>query len=665
MIVLGWHGNPRLSERADTDSLAYHDAAAAILRDGMLLAAIEQERLDRVKHSSYFPARAIRFCLEEAGATLHDVDAIVADMDEQFCNYVALREASVNPAVPLQTGRSMVAAAFQREFNIDVSEKIHFCKHHLAHLHSAWQPSGFSDALVVTIDGNGDGASGLIASCEGDQIRILRHIPESLSLGNFYLHHLYFLGYGRFDEYKAMGLAPYGDASVYESLFEQMYELQPEGRFTLRSLRDCLLIGNRMGLGEKARRKGEPFTQAHKDFAAGLQVNLERIVEHMILYFQKITGARRLCLSGGVAHNCSMNGKLLRSGRFDEIYVQPAAHDAGNAIGAALAFAHDIAEPVRRDIMRHLFLGPHVGTPEQIGVRLESWGQFITFERRSDIARLAAEQLASGRVIGWVQDRSEFGPRALGNRSILADPRPAENKHIVNAMVKKREAFRPFAPAVLEERLHDYFALPPSTRAVPYMVIVAPVHPHARELLAAVTHVDGTARVQSVSRMDNPRFHALIACFEQLTGVPVILNTSFNNHAEPIVDSIDDAVTAFLTTGLHALAIGDWWVTKSEPQSIIDGVLDLSAVIPPHRKLVRRTTQDGAAEFCIESTSAAPPITVSRDLFRALVDPESASIRRKCCEHGPANEQKLAELARELFELWTARAIQLRPVSSA
>lgn len=666
MLILGWHGNPDALEWDDFSSFSYHDSAAVILRDGVVVAAIEEERLNRVKHSSFFPWRAIRFCLDQANATLGDLDAIVTDSAEDFYDFAVARNAAIDPLRNFAHAKEVIAGTFEDTFHVDVFAKLRFCRHHIAHLYGAWHPSGFSDALALCLDGDGDGASGLIAKCRDDEFKVLRYCPESISLGHFYTQQLFFLGYQVFDEYKAMGLAPYGNPDVYDALFRQMYSLLPEGRFGILPWNDRLLLMTEAGLIKQSRRKGEAFRQEHKDFAAALQTTLERIVEHIVAHFQRITGSSRLCFSGGVAHNCTLNGKLLRSGRFRHIYVQPAAHDAGNALGAALAVAHEAGQPIRQKVLPHLFLGTDVGSTMSVGDRLKAWEPLVSAVEVSDAAGAAADLLADGSVVAWVQGRSEFGPRALGNRSILADARPSENKQLINSMIKTREAYRPFAPAVLEEKLNEYFEVPGGTTAVPFMVIVLQVREHARKLLGAVTHVDGSARVQSVSCTDNPRFHALIKAFGERTGVPVVLNTSFNNHAEPIVDSIDDAVATFLTTGIQALIIGDWLVRKV-PGSSPDVLLDLVPSLPPARKLTRRSSGDGSWRFHVESTaskySKAPPIAISRDVFDLLLDDDNTSIRVRC-ERRRLDATIQDRLSAEFQILWTSRAVRLAPRSA-
>jgi carbamoyltransferase len=380
------------------------------------------------------------------------------------------------------------------------------------------------------------------------------------------------LGYVFTEEYKVMGLAPYGNPARFRRAFRDIYALLPQGDFLLR----WDLIGTLNKL-VPARKRQDPLEQIHADLAAALQETLEDIVLHVVRYFRELTGNTRLCLAGGVAHNCSLNGKLLYTGLFDDIFVHPASHDAGCAIGAGVypfllgnGFRVSGVPPILSipvatgdspsyvgDELRTVYWGSDIGSEEIIQATLSEWHEFVHFEAVRDIAARTATMISKGAVVGWVQGRSEFGPRALGNRSIVADPRKAENKDIVNAMVKKREAYRPFAPAILEEYVHDYFDLPVEKNRFPFMTFVVRVRPEKQELLRATTHVDGTARIQTVCREDNPRFWQLIDAFRVITGVPVLLNTSFNNNHEPIVDSVEDAIVSFLTTGLTHLVLGD------------------------------------------------------------------------------------------------------------
>jgi carbamoyltransferase len=665
MLILGWHGQPALKESDDFSGYAHHDAAAVLLKDGQIVAAVEEERLNRVKHSNVFPVRAIRFCLDEAGASLGDVDLIVTDTAEDFCDALSAREVLSDARRPLLGLRGCVAASFSEAFAVDVTDKLRFCRHHIAHLHAAWNPSGFPEALVLCIDGTGDGSSGIVAHCSERDIKILRYFEASQSLGDFYTSAIAYIGYGRFDEYKVMGLAPYGDPNPYAPLFRKLYKLLPAGRYALLPQAERAFAMADAGLARAARRKGEPFTQDHKNFAASLQVTLECVVDHLLDFHRADTRLPRLCLSGGVAHNCSMNGRILRSGRFTHLYVQPLAHDAGNALGAALWAFHESGRGSARAQLRHLNWGPDVGTDEAIGAQLRRWGGLLEAERVRDSAETGAELIAGGQVIGWVQGRSEFGPRALGNRSILADPRPAENRQIINQMIKKRESYRPFAPAVTEERLSDYFELAPGMERVPFMNVVLPVRAHARLLLGAVTHVDGTARVQSVSRSENPRFHALIEAFGRRTGVSVLLNTSFNNNAEPIVDSLNDAIGCLLTTDIHALIAGGWYVRKPPQIASRPAFLDLVPAVPAWQKLVRRIRAGSGPLFSLESTAShhfvEPAVAISETLFRILLDGGTGESMRVRLHRTGLSQDVEREITLELYSVWARRAVTLAP----
>jgi carbamoyltransferase len=666
MLVLGWHGSVALRETDYAERGYYaHDGAAALIKDGSIVAAIEEERLNRIKHSNFFPFRAIRFCLREVGASITDLDAIVTDNVESTYEIFADDRALRNPGEPVQSARGMINQVFEREFGLSVIDKIRFCRHHHAHLLSAWYSSKFSDALVVSLDGDGDYASGLIAHCKHDKIKILRYLPREESLGNFYTWAIGFLGYRRFDEYKVMGLAPYGNPATYKSIFCSMFETLPEGRYKFVSFEELMDIARKGGLSELRRSKDKEFTQAHKDFAAGLQKTLELLATHVITHFQKVTGTQRLCLTGGVAQNCSMNAEILKSGTFEDVYVQPVSYDAGNALGAALSFLQEGGHKIRIPVLPHLYWGSETGTTEVVGKRLIAWSKLISFNRSSNIAAQAAQLIADGNVIGWMQGRSEFGARALGNRSILADPRPAENKHIINEMIKKREGYRPFAPSVIEERLHDFFEAPPTLKSAPFMVITLPVKEEYRQLLGAVTHVDGSARVQTVSQKVNPLFYAVIEEFSKLTGVPIVLNTSFNNNFEPIVDSVDDAVTCFMTTGLDRLIISDLIVEK---QATFEKgmLLHFEIKLPPTRRLVLRTQASGIHQYLIECNAdevfVGAAVEISKSLFFALFDSEGKAMMSRLEEVGLDRGYELDDLAVEIFSLWERRAILLSPL---
>lgn len=654
---------------------AVHDGAAVLLRNNEVMAAIEEERLNRIKHSNFFPARAIRSCLEEGGLDLGDVDCVAMNFAEQtrdiFPGDIGRPAANLYLEETERRGptvRNMVEELFIDEFGVNISEKLYFCHHHIAHLWSAWGPAAVPNALAVSFDGSGDGLSGMVAIGRPAGLDVQQEYDLDQSLGNLYADTIRLLGYRRFDEYKAMGLAPYGDPDRFDNLFRKFYQLLPDGNYWIASRAERWAKIYDAGLISKARRKGEQFTPLHADFAASLQRMLEVVAMHVLSHFQRVTGQRNLCYAGGVAHNCTLNGKILYSGMFDSVFVQPAAHDAGGALGAALAAAHHLSGSSARIEMNHVFTGKGLKSSGDVSTTLKAWQRHITVEHVDDPAEVAAKLLADGLVIGWVQGRSEFGPRALGHRSILADPRPASNKDRINSMVKRRESFRPFAPSIRVDRMTAVFELPQVMADYSYMTYTLRVHEQARAALGAVTHVDGTARVQSVSRDNNPRFWDVISEFEQLTGVPAILNTSFNNNAEPIVDSIDEAVACFLTTGLDVLVI-DEFVVKRRGKHPTDEIGSLRPRLASSRKLVRRAqTRKNEAmhiSYYLESTASRyfvePNLEVSEDLFYVLLRADGRSTLEELYQACHIHESCTAVLNDGMYSVWEARGIVLIP----
>jgi carbamoyltransferase len=661
MLILGISGGSSLPEEVTPEStgLLAHDGAAVLIEDGQVLAAVEEERLNRIKHSDKAPLRAIAACLELARRELREVAYVaypyLASHIEHFLRERFLNRAGEeSPVAANDVVRLLLGLAFGHDMPAD---RIRFIRHHLAHAASAYYGSGLDESLILTLDGRGEDDAGLVAVGQGGKITVLRTVPVSESLGEYYLGVIRLLGYHMFDEYKVMGLAPYGDPARFRADFEQTYSLAPDGEWRFQN-------GWMDRLFEvlRPRRRGEPITQVHKDLAAALQETLERIVFHHLTHWQAQTAAEHLCLAGGVALNCTMNGRILASGLFRSVFVQPAAHDAGAALGAALVVQHEAANVARSPRQQEVFWGLPIAGPDEIGDQLARWERHVTWKRVDDVDDQAARLLAEGRAIGWVQGRSEFGPRALGNRSILADPRPAENKTIINAMVKKREAFRPFAPSVLEERLADWFDVPPGVRELPFMIFVVGVRSDKRQTLGAVTHVDGSARVQSVSENTNPRFWRLLRGFEALTGVPVVLNTSFNNDAEPIVDSVDDAVACFLTTGLHELVVGDYIVSKKE--RTLDASSSLVPSLLPHMRLVRERSPNGEVIHALVRASSAQGTdatraTISAELHAALDGADGRQSLASLASRVPVAD--LARLTDEAWDLWTRRFLVLRP----
>lgn len=652
MLVIGLSGglNWDASERFQEVSNFLHDAAAVAVRDGQVVAALEEERVNRLKHSNKFPIGAVRYCLEAAGVTASGVDRWA------YCFGNVLDVIATNDfmadmsAEPLVTSPAIIAARLSDGLGEPVSPSaIRTVHHHVAHVASAFEPSGFDSALVVSYDGGGDDGHGKVVSVVDGAYETIAELGDSQSLGLFYRYTMRPLGYGRFDEYKVMGLAPYGDPARYRSDLATLYSLGADGRYEIHFGRFQSLLGL-----VPVRRPGEPFSQAHKDLAASIQEALELMASHLIEAARVRTGHRHLCLAGGVALNCTFNGKLAAARGFDDIFVQPVATDAGAALGAALHVERVEAPATPRTALTHVYLGRQPAR-SPIEPALKAWSRVLTVERPRDVCAETARRLSEGAVAGWVQGRSEFGPRALGNRSIVADPRPAGNKDRVNLMVKKREAYRPFAPSVLAEHASEYFEIPPYARRFAYMNFAVPVRSDKRALLQATTHVDGSSRVQVVFEDVNPRYWRLIEEFRKLTGVPVLLNTSFNNNAEPMVDSVDDAIQCFLTTGLDVLVVDDYLVTKTQPVASVEPWMAVS--LPRTTQLVRGGGERGVSFALRKTVADSRPVAISEDAYRVISRSEGEQAIEVVLQGAALPEP----LASELFELWQKRLIRVDP----
>ena len=519
------------------------------------------------------------------------------------------------------------------------------------------------EALVVVIDARGEVHSGTIYHGRGGQLQVLGTYDMLRSLGALYVYTIQLLGYTLGDEYKVMGLAPYGNPDTYRDVFDSLFSLGEEGEYFIQP--DTMNVNPVAAAffrqGFRPRRKGEKFSQRHMDVAAGLQQLVERAVLHILTHWARRTGLENLCFVGGVAHNSTLNGKILRSALFRQVFIHPASHDAGAAEGAALASARQLGKPVpAQPRMRSAAWGPSLGTLTDIERTLRAWGQVVAYEKAADPVASAADLLAGGAVLGWAHGRSEFGPRALGNRSIVADARPGENKTRINAMVKKREAYRPFAPVVTPEAADTYFDLPATTANYDFMSHVVPVRAERRQELGAVTHIDGSARLQIVDPEINERFYRLVARFGELTGTPVLLNTSFNNNAEPIVQTVEDVLTCFLTTDLDAVFIEDFVVTR---KPALDAALD--DFVPRFRPVTRLAKRVGADasgepgsrhEIYLEYGESAPRAEVSPELFAVLAGVDGKSTLRSL-----AGGTLTDSLRKELLQLWQERFFGLRP----
>jgi len=657
MIVLGLSGN-LLPEESNLVPYGYvHDSAACLISDGVPLAAIEEERFNRIKKTDKFPINAIQACLDIAGLSPSKIDAVGYNYQEGAVNYL-LNKLYIENSQPIRSARQLMMDRLNDNFGLDLPhDRLLYAQHHVTHAASCFTRSGMDEALVIVMDGAGEQHSTTVFRGRYGRLESLAAYNIGKSLGLFYLEAISLLGYGLGDEYKVMGLAPYGDPEVYRGIFDRMYRLAGRGDYTLgHPVQDFL------DHGFAPRLKGQEFSQEHIDFAAGLQRTLDNIAMHVLTYWAQNSGLANLCFVGGVAHNSSLNGLILRSELFREVFIHPASHDAGTAEGAALAAAHQLgALPLRQSRLRSASLGPGLGTAAEIEKELACWNEFIEYERPDDIVESAAELLADGSVLGWVHGRSEYGPRALGNRSILADARPSGNKQKINSMVKKRESYRPFAPVVIPEAAEAYFDLPKTRANYDFMSFVVNVREDRRAELGAVTHVDGSARLQVIDPTANQRFYRLVRRFGELTGVPVLLNTSFNNNAEPIVQSVHDALTCFLTTELDVLVIEDFLVRRRQDPSLAFGSLIVR--FRPFTRLAKRNrmTPAGTQEVVYEiylDYPKGPHTAISAASFALLEAADEVRCLDSLAEPtGGLN----AEVRRELYSLWQERFFTLRP----
>jgi len=572
---------------------AYHaNASAAIVVDGRLVAAVEEERLNRVKYAAGFPAQAIRFCLDQAGAKLSEVDHVAVPRDPWARIGTKVRYALRMPRFAMERARVLQKFAGIREelaaaFGMDpaaVRAQFHRIEHHTAHMASAYFVSPYEKAAVLSADGLGDFASSMCALGEGPRMRVLGEVTFPHSLGMYYTALTQYLGFWKFgDEYKVMGLAAYGQPEYFDE-FRKIVRADGPLSFRLgleyfthqshgpdmswRETDRTPVIGRSFStylekrLGP-ARKPDEPLTQRHHNLAATMQAALEEV---LVSYWNGLaakTGQKALCLAGGVAFNCVANGRIFDSTPFERVYVQPAAGDAGLSVGASFAVNHKILGRPREFAMDHAYWGPQyspaairtvvsrVNSPD--GIEVDELAE-------SELLQSTARHIAAGKIVGWFQGAAEWGPRALGNRSILADPRRPEMKEILNRRIKHREVFRPFAPSIVEEAVDEFFE---KTHPSPFMTFAYPVRPEKRAVIPAPTHVDGTARLQTVSRSANPLYWKLIRAVGDVTGVPVVLNTSFNDN-EPIVCRPEEALECFRRTHMDVLVLGNFVLERKQ-----------------------------------------------------------------------------------------------------
>jgi carbamoyltransferase len=549
------------------------DAAAALICSGQLVSAAAEERFNCRKHSAEFPIGAASYCLAERGIAIDQVDQIAHGFDYSPYKKLYSMDRLSAELYDQVFAREALLKLVNRHFPDFPPERVHQVDHHLAHAASAYFTSGWDECLVVVIDGMGEVQSATIYHGRDGKLHKLREIPANHSIGILYSLVTLHLGFDfNSDEYKIMGLAPYGRPERFRSFFDQVVESQADGTIripilSLNRTRDERenYSATRKFLEQQlipARLPEQEITDNHRDVAAALQECLERVVMHICCHARQLTGLRRVALAGGVALNCTANGKLIRSGLFDDVYIQPVAGDDGVAMGAAL-YRASLAGEVENARFPVPLLGPAY-TNEQIEADLKEFlpcVDIVRFRTLEETCANAAQLIADGKVIAWYRGRMEYGPRALGSRSILADPAHPDMRDRINSMVKKREAFRPFAPAVSLEQVQLWFDVAAQT-AMPYMINTVDVRERYREELPAITHVNGSARVQTVSALDNPDFHFLLKSVGQRTGREMVLNTSFNVKGQPIVNTPRQAIETFLGTGIEFLFLENIRVSR-------------------------------------------------------------------------------------------------------
>lgn len=567
----------------------YPDSSSCLIKDGQLIAAAEEERFVRIKHWAGFPRESIRYCLEEANIGIEDIDYISLNRDPMANFYkkiiFALRNNSFNGLFSDISGTRKIKNILSKEFSVPgkkIRSKVYNIEHHRAHLASSFLISPFPRAAIVSIDGCGDFSTCMVAKGEGNKIKVLYEVNYPHSLGFFYTAFTQFLGFNKFgDEYKVMGLSAYGSPKYLEKI-QDLLILKPKGRFLLNL--DYFSFDRKAPALEwnnsepelpnifsdrfvdkfgNPRRSEEELSLYYCDIAASFQKAYEQAFFHILNYTYKIIRLPNLCIAGGCALNSLANGKIFDNTPFKEVYMQPAPSDAGGSIGSAYYLYNELLRNKRTFVMKNACWNPafsKVDTEDAINEKKDALCGYLIekIEDNDMLCRKTAEFIAQGKIVGWFQGRMEWGPRALGNRSILVDPRNPEMKDILNSRVKMREWFRPFAPSILVEKVGDYFE---KDYPDPFMLKVYPIKEEKRNLIPAVTHVDGTGRLQTVSKEENPLYWQLIKEFEKLTGVPVLLNTSFNEN-EPIVCKPQEALDCFLRTRMDVLTIGNYLIQK-------------------------------------------------------------------------------------------------------
>jgi len=631
----------------------WHDAAAALVIDDNLVSAHEEERFGRLKHTNRFPIAAVRACLADSRTSMADVDMIAVYFRETYWDDHLDDVRLYVSEAPLGRARDRIAHSLELVTGSKVdSDRITFVRHHLAHATACYRQSGFDSALVVTLDGAGDTEAGLVAVGTPSGIVIKTALPINQSLGGLYLWLTRYLGFSQFDEYKVMGLASYGDPNALRHRLS-MFRLRPGGRHEI-----DWLFAKRLQAIAPARRAGEEVTQFHADVAASAQEALEECTLHLLRHHRLTTGQRRLCLAGGVAQNSALAGLIAQTEQFEEIFVHPAPHDAGCAIGAALD-ASGNNRPLRR--IRTSSWGKDL--LEGSVAAFEAWRGFAELGPSIDVVGPAADLLSQGTILPWVQGRAEFGPRALGHRSLLADPREQRTRDLINEQVKHREDFRPFAPVVRLEDAATYFDVPPGIDCS-FMSYVLPVRPEWRCTLPAVTHVDGTARVQTLTFDQEPRLWNLLERFGDHAHIPVLLNTSLNVAGEPIVGSVDDLVELMLAASLPVGVFEDRLV-QVDPSRLAE----LAISIPRDARVIRLIDSGECFRDPAVAGREAPDDRLGLVLERggprraraSMSDELGDALRRADGSRSMDELASTVSLKDEILALWRRRFLYLRP----
>lgn len=561
----------------------YHELSACLLKDGQLVAAVEEERFTRIKHGKpalvsnpdVLPKQAIDFCLEKTGITFAEIDQIGIS----FCPKDRLKNIGVDKyftegdwgsksGEELFYEKIMTVPKLLSEYaEVDLTDKIVWVPHHISHAGSAYYVSPFKESAVLSIDGIGEITTTWLGVGNGNKMSVIKEIAYPNSIGFLWEKLSKFLGFSEYDAAKVMGLTSFGDKKKFHSHFQKIVKIEPNGNFRVDE--DILRFRSNdyepleKLFGVKKLDNPEDRTTAHEDVAAGLQVITNDVVLNLAQYLSENTKSKNICLAGGVALNCVSNFEIMRGGYFENIYIQPAAHDAGTALGAAYYLWNDLQSQNREFVMEHAFWGPDYSESEIENILI---AEGVRYKKLANIEEVTAKLISEGNILGWFQGKMEWGPRALGHRSLIVDPRNMSTKETLNMRIKRREPFQPFAPSVLSEDTDNWFEVPKNCASISkeFMEFAFPVKEEKRTAIPAVTHVDGTSRIQIVRKEINPKYHSLISEFKKITGVPMVLNTSFNEN-EPIVCSPVDAVKTFKRTKMDYLAIQDFLVSK-EPE---------------------------------------------------------------------------------------------------